>query len=64
MAAAVLHADRPTDGLTDMTKLIGALTDYTSAPNNRFFGRHYKLAYVSVNIGLENRVNRSFQILR
>jgi len=50
MAAAVLHADRPTDGLTDMTKLIGAFTEYASAPNNRFFGRHYNLAYVSVTI--------------
>jgi len=44
MAAAVLHADRPTDGLTDMTKLIGAFTEYASALNNRFFGRHYNLA--------------------
>ena len=25
-------------------------SDYASAPNNRFFGRHYHLAYVSVTI--------------
>lgn len=27
LAAALLHADRPTDGLTDMTKLIRAFRD-------------------------------------
>lgn len=47
-AAALLHADRPTDGLMDMTKLIGAFSDYARAPNNILFGRHHHLAYVSV----------------
>jgi len=50
LASALLHAHRPTDGLTDMTKLIDAFSDYASTPNNRFFGRHYHLAYVSVTI--------------
>jgi hypothetical protein len=51
MAAAILHADRPSDGLIDMvTELTGDFNDYASAPSNRFFGRNYHLGYISVTI--------------
>jgi hypothetical protein len=50
MEAARLHADRPMNELTNMTKLIGAFNKNTSAYNNKFFGRHYHLDYVSVTM--------------
>ena len=49
VGAELLHADRRTDGRTDMTKLIVAFLSFTNAPKNcQFIRKHYVPRSLSV----------------